>query len=123
MKKPFLLLLTVSLLASIPVVAQNLTVGRPLPGNGTLVMNRPGEPGAPVLPRFDLDFPGGTPAQLIKAIEKTPGGHVNLVVSEENSDFHLPAVSVKNVTVSELFEAMSVASRKNVLSRGTLITV
>src|SRR5215216_3206371 len=56
-------------------------------------------------PRFDLDFPGGTPKQFVKAVEKAGGKPVNVVVSDENDDVRLPALSVKNVTVPELFQA------------------
>jgi len=66
------------------------------------------------LTRFDLDFPGGTPEQLVRAIEKASGKLPNVVVPVEHADFQLPPLKMKAVTVPRLFEALSGASVRNI---------
>ncbi len=58
------------------------------------------------LTKFDLDFPGGPPARLVKSIEKATGKPLNVIIPEENADLKIPAITVKNVTVAQLFEAL-----------------
>ena len=64
------------------------------------------------LPRFDLDFPGGTPKALVKAIEKSTDRPLNAVIPDAYADFKICAIKVKNVTVPQLFEALKQASKK-----------
>jgi len=78
---------------------------RPLGLPGT---SKPGEP----LTRFDLDFPGGTPHELVAAIQKAMGRPLNAIVSDEHARVKLPALNMKNVNVAELFEGLAMASRK-----------
>jgi hypothetical protein len=66
------------------------------------------------LVRFDLDFPGGTPADLLKAIEASSGVHVNAVIPEETADTPIPPLKMKQVTVPRLFEAIQMASMKTI---------
>ena len=63
------------------------------------------------LARFDLDFPGGTPQQLVAAIEKATGQHLNAIVPDEFADTSLPALKMNSVTVPELFQALGQTSR------------
>jgi hypothetical protein len=63
------------------------------------------------LPKFDLSFPGGTPEELVKAIEKATDKPLNTVIPDDCNDLKMPAFSVKNVTVAELFAALTQASR------------
>lgn len=63
------------------------------------------------LPRFDLDFPGGTPRDMVKAIDKATGKTLNAIIPEDCSDVRIPGISVKNVTVQQLFEAITSASK------------
>ena len=77
------------------------------------------QPGAaatqkPELTKFDLDFPGGTPRQLVEAIEKASGKPLNAVIPDEDADLHLPALKMRAVNVAELFEALFVSSRKTI---------
>jgi hypothetical protein len=64
------------------------------------------------LTRFDLDFSGGQPKDLVVGIEKAMGRPVNVIVPEEYGATRLPALRMKNVTVPQLFEALGMASRK-----------
>src|SRR5687767_2269287 len=58
------------------------------------------------LTKFDLDFPAGTPGQLVKAIEKSAGRPLNAIVPAELANVQLPALKMKNVNVAQLFEAL-----------------
>ena len=64
------------------------------------------------LAKFDLDFPGGTPKDLVKAIEKATGKPLNTVIPDEYADLKIPAVSVKKMTVAQLFEVLIQSSKK-----------
>ena len=69
-------------------------------------MNVPSEP----LTKFDLDFAGGTPKELIVAIQTASGRPLNMIVPEDFADTKLPALKMKNVDVSQLFSALSASS-------------
>jgi hypothetical protein len=62
--------------------------------------------------RFDLDFAGGTPKQLVAAIQKVSGRPLNAVILAEHDNFALPPLKLKSVTVAQLFEALELASIK-----------
>ena len=64
------------------------------------------------LTKFNLDFPGGTPAQLVAAIEKAMGKPLNVIISEKDAAEKLPFLKLNNVNVSELFTALQSASVK-----------
>ncbi|MBI2948759.1 MAG: hypothetical protein HYY23_14060 [Verrucomicrobia bacterium] len=92
----------------------------------------PGTPGlpspAPNLTKFDLDFPGGTPEDLVRAIEKASGRPLNAIIPKEYESplehfspgrtnippLILPALKMKRVDVAQLFEALKLASTKTV---------
>lgn len=65
------------------------------------------------LTRFDLDFPGGTPRQLVAAIEKAMGKPLNAIIPAEYSDVQLPSLKMNNVDVWQLFQALEQASSKS----------
>ena len=65
--------------------------------------------------RFDLDFPGGTPGELVRAIEKASGTPVNVVIPSEHSNVRLPPLKMKSVTVPQLFTAITEASTKTTM--------
>ena len=67
---------------------------------------------APELPEFDLEFPGGTPEDLIKAInDRLPESPVNAIIPEEHRDVKIPSMSLKNVDVQQVFESLRMASQ------------
>jgi hypothetical protein len=69
----------------------------------------------PALTRFSLDFRrGGSPAELVKAIEKATGEPLNTIINTEDEDTRLPPLKMNNVTVPQLFAALEMASRKTV---------
>jgi len=60
----------------------------------------------PVLTKFNLDFPGGTPKELVAAIEKAMGKPLNAIIPDENADTKIPALKMSNVDVPHLFNAV-----------------
>src|SRR5260221_6678209 len=67
------------------------------------------------LTKFDLDFPGGTPKELVAAIQKASGRPLNAIVSDEFADTKLPGLRMKNVNAPQLFQALTAASQKQEL--------
>jgi hypothetical protein len=107
MKKHLLLLLGISLLSLHPALAQDsgpITALAPPFRRGV-------KEDSNLLPRFDLDFPGGTPRDLVKAIEKATAKPVNAIIPDDCSKLIIPGILVKNVTVAQLFEAVTLASK------------
>lgn len=75
------------------------------------------EPKAPppppdTLTKFDLDFKGGSPKQLVDAIQKATGKPMNVLIPDEYTNVTLPELKMKNVSAEQLFNALSEASRK-----------
>jgi hypothetical protein len=70
------------------------------------------------LTKFDLDFPGGTPVALVKAIEKATGKPLNTIISDEDANVQLPPLKLNHVDVAQLFQALEAASRKAVSVEG-----
>jgi hypothetical protein len=66
------------------------------------------------LTKFDLDFPGGTPKELVAAIQKARSKPLNAIIPEEHAGFILPPLKMNNVTVPQLFTALERASTKDV---------
>ena len=65
------------------------------------------------LPRFDLAFPGGTPQELVDAIQKEIT-ILNAIIPAEHKNVKLPPMKMKSVNVKELFDALEAATRKTV---------
>jgi len=70
-------------------------------------------PRNPDLVKFDLDFPGGTPKQLVEAIEKSSGQPLNAVIPDPYADLKLPPLKMNRVNVAGLFEALQLASAEH----------
>jgi hypothetical protein len=68
------------------------------------------EPPPPELPRFDLDFPGGAPEDLIKTISRVQGAKVNAIIPDEHVDVKIPRLQLSHVTVPEVFTALLAAN-------------
>jgi hypothetical protein len=64
------------------------------------------------LTKFSLDFPGGTPKDLVAAIQKATGKLLNVIIPNEAADTHLPSLKMNNVDVPQLFTALGAASMK-----------
>lgn len=64
------------------------------------------------LTKFNLDFPGGTPAELVQAIEKAMGKPLNAIIPMEDAEIQLPPLKMNDVNVVQLFQALGAASLK-----------
>ena len=107
MKKCFLLLLAGSILPIIMAFGQPVGVPYAVsPPDGYVLVKNTNS-----LPKFDLDFSGGTPKDLVKAVEKVTGKPLNAVIPDDCADLKIPAASVKNVTAAQLFEALRLVSK------------
>jgi len=62
------------------------------------------------LPRFDLDFEGGTPQQLVETI-RAQIKVLNAIIPPEHANVQLPPLMMKQVNVYELFTALTAASQ------------
>jgi hypothetical protein len=83
---------------------------------------RPPTPGMPAsdpddrfkLTAFNLDFPGGSPEDLVKAIEKATGNPLNVIIPTDDANVQLPPLKMNNVLAPQLFNALESASRQTV---------
>ena len=64
------------------------------------------------LTKFDLDFKGGRPKDLVAAIQKATGKSMNAVIPDEYANVTIPELKMKNVETVQLFRALDEASRK-----------
>lgn len=62
--------------------------------------------------KFDLDFPGGTPAELVAAIEKASGRPLNAIIDSEYAAARLPSLRLHQVHVAQIFQSLGEATRK-----------
>jgi hypothetical protein len=70
--------------------------------------------GAAALVTFNLNFPGGGPMELVKAIEDASGKPLNVIISKQDEDVELPPLKMTGVNVARLFQALGPMSVKNV---------
>jgi hypothetical protein len=66
------------------------------------------------LKRFDLDFPGGTPKELVAQLNKPLDGTLNVIIPFETDDVVLPPMKLRNVNAAEVFQALGRASQKTI---------
>jgi hypothetical protein len=64
------------------------------------------------LTKFNLDFPGGTPKELVTAIQKATGKPLNAIIPDEHASIKLPPLKMNNVDVPRLFQTLQLASSK-----------
>ena len=108
--KKSLLLLAFATLAPFTLHAQ--ANGQPHPP--AAIPGGPSPAVEPVLKRFNLDFPGGTPGALAAAISKAMGRHLNLIIPASHADTKIMPMKVESVTVPDLFRAIQTASARQV---------
>ncbi|MBI2924658.1 MAG: hypothetical protein HYY24_03015 [Verrucomicrobia bacterium] len=104
--EPIIAILVVAALLNAPVASGQAT-SQPLRAASS-TKSLAAEP--PKLTKFDLDFPGGTPKELLKAIENALGQPVNAIVPDEYPDVKLPALKMQRVDLPQLFQALAAAS-------------
>lgn len=66
------------------------------------------------LTQFNLDFPGGSPQQLVQAIEKATGKPLNVIIPPDDAEVQIPPLKMTDVVVPQLFQALEFASRSQV---------
>jgi len=71
------------------------------------------------LPKFDIDFPGGTPTFLVELIQDTlkeldPNLYLNAIIPDEFKNEKLPPLKMRNVDVQQLFKALEFASLRSI---------
>jgi len=64
------------------------------------------------LTKFNLDFPGGHPKDLVAAIEKATGKPLNAIVDEQDNAVNLPSLKMNNVSIPQLLETLGAESRR-----------
>src|SRR5882762_3899961 len=64
------------------------------------------------LTKFVLDFKGGSPKELVAAIQKAMGKPLNVLIPDEFANVTLPEFRMKNVNAPQLFQALERASRR-----------
>ena len=62
--------------------------------------------------KFNLDFPGGHPRDLVAYIEKAQGHPLNVIIPDDLAETELPRLIMNNVDVDQLFDALELASHK-----------
>lgn len=93
--------------------AQPGQVPPPPAAAGTMRLNlSQGE--APKLTKFSLDFPGGTPKQLVAAIQKAMSKPINVIIQDADANEQLPPLKMSDVTLPDLFRALGDSSIKSV---------
>lgn len=104
------LLLTMlgSLLLAAGAAGQTATLGPSTP-SVTQATPKVTVPDAP-LKQFDLAFPGGTPSQLVRAVEQAFGTSLNVIISPEAAAMQLPAVRIKGIIASQSSQALQSAT-------------
>jgi hypothetical protein len=75
-------------------------------------------PAAPQLTKFSLDFAGGTPSQLMEAIQKAMGKSLNVIINKGDEDVEIPPLKMNDVLLPQLFTALEATSRKVVAVSG-----
>ena len=65
------------------------------------------------LTKFDLDFKGGHPQDLIAAVQKATGKPMNAIIPDEYANVSIPELKMRNVNAIQLFAALDQASRKS----------
>ena len=86
------------------VLGASAAAGQTVPGDGATPSGTKAEPedrGSDAAPTsFELDFPGGSPGQLVRALEKAAGRSFNIIVSPEASAVKLPPIHLTVVVVA-----------------------
>ncbi|MGO8931024.1 MAG: hypothetical protein ACLQU3_29560 [Limisphaerales bacterium] len=108
MKRACYTILWLTALTLTSAFAQQYTTTAP---PGAILIGGGGNTDATPLTKFNLNFPGGTPKELVAAIEKATGRPLNAIVNDEFANLRLPALKMTSVTVPELFQALVLGSK------------
>ena len=114
MKKPLYVILWLTALAVTPAFGQD-QVKTPAGRSSASIQEKtsPAPTGAATLTKFDLDFPGGSPNELVAAIQKAMGRPLNAIVPSDFAGQQLPPLKMKGVDIAQLFQALEQANQTN----------
>jgi len=104
MKKLFMVLMVVAGISGISSIAEDQS-------------EKPAAPPKIQLRRFDLDFPGGSPKDLVAELNKPLNGTLNVILPLDSDDVMIPPMRLNNVNVADVFQALGRASQKTVSFR------
>lgn len=110
------LLLTTLLLAGMQLSSR----AQQVPGQPTFPgMMQNSQAAVEELPKFDIEFHGGFPADLVRAIQIAlqkvdENFHINVIIPEEFETIMLPPLKMRNVDAAQLFKALEFASQRQV---------
>jgi hypothetical protein len=62
------------------------------------------------MPTFDIEFPGGTPEELILQIAKVSGTRPNVIIPGDIGDTQIPRFKLQNVNIRQVFEALNMVT-------------
>ena len=121
MKKSILIAASLLAFNLTPVFSQPNPNGTPPPADNyqqrlQAIINaaNPPQKPPPELTKFNLDFPGGTPKELVAAIEKATGRPLNAIIPDEDANMKLPPLKLNEITFSQLSDTMRAGSDKQV---------
>ena len=104
MKTLITLVMCLATLGSAPIFGQQ-SGSSPSPA----AVRQPGN----ALTKFDLDFPGGTPGDLVAAIQAATGKPLNAIVPAGEAGVRLPPLKLRGVDAAQLFRALLLASHRH----------
>jgi len=112
MKKPLYVILGLAVWAVTPAFSQDQVQTPAVRSTASMQQEKtpPAQAPAATLTKFDLDFPGGSPNELVAAIQKAMGRPLNAIVPTEYASVKLPSLKMKGVDVAQLFKALERAS-------------
>jgi hypothetical protein len=108
-------------ITNIALLTALLAVGSALAADKTTASDPkppPSERPPESLTKFDLDFKGGHPQDLIAAIQKATGKTMNVLIPDEYANVTIPELKMKNVNTLQLFRALEQASHKTEYVKG-----
>jgi hypothetical protein len=114
MKNPLYVILGMAALAVTPAFGQD-QVQTPAVRSSASIQEKtsPAPTSATTLTKFDLDFPGGSPNELVAAIQKAMGRPLNAIVPSDFAGQQLPPLKMKGVDIAQLFQALEQANQTN----------
>jgi hypothetical protein len=115
MKKPLYVILGLAVWAVAPAFSQDQVQTPAVRSTASMQQEKtlPAQTTAATLTKFDLDFPGGSPNELVAAIQKATGHPLNAIVPIAYASLKLPPLKMKGVDVAQLFKALELASSSN----------
>jgi hypothetical protein len=78
---------------------------------GSLPLSLPAADTNETAKKFDMSFPGGPPAALVRALEKASDTQVNAIIAPGVAELALPKMELRSVDVKAVFDAANILLR------------